>query len=195
MPQLRAFVSFHPLLRAEAACARVVVLRQMDVNTHNLQAENLLLGAVIEDLRARCAKDDGPSQLPPAPTPPPAPAQAAPLRQTEDALLDMHQECKVARQALRRQTDVLQRTQALLSDAKRANVQQKQALAAEASGSGAAERSLVLEIAALEREAAGGAAARRLRTAAARAAELEATAHEAIEGMQAAQRECGRPAG
>ena len=69
-----------------------------------------------------------------------------------------------------------------------------QALAAEASGSGAAERSLVLEIAALEREAAGGAAARRLRTAAARAAELEATAHEAIEGMQAAQRECGRPA-
>ena len=108
----------------------------MDVNTHNLQAENLLLGAVIEDLRARCAKDDGPSQLPPAPTPPPAPALAAPLRQTEDALLDMHQECKVARQALRRQTDVLQRTQALLSDAKRTNAQQKQALTAEASGSG-----------------------------------------------------------
>ena len=162
--------------------SRRAFVAQMDVNTHNLQAENLLLGAVIEDLRARCAKDDGPSQLPPAPTPPPAPAPAAPLRQTEDALLDMHQECKVARQALRRQTDVLQRTQALLNDAKRANAHQKQALAAQASGSGAGERALVLEIAALEREAAGGAAARMLRAAAARAAELEGTAHEAIEG-------------
>ena len=160
----------------------------MDV-THNLQAENLLLGAIVEDLRARCTKDGGPSQplLPPsAPALPPAP-----LRQTEDALLDMHQECKVARQALRRQTDVLQRTQALLSDARRANSQHKQALTSEASCSGAAERSLLLEIAALERETAGGAAGRRLR---ARAAELEGTAREAVQGMQAAQRECGRPA-
>ena len=110
----------------------------MDVDRQNLQAENLLLGAMVQDLQARCARDDGPSQPPPpapAPAPPPAPVPpppAAPLRMTEDALLDMHQECKVARQALRRQTDVLQRTQALLSDAKRTNAQQKQALAAEA---------------------------------------------------------------
>ena len=114
----------------------------MDVDRQNLQAENLLLGAMVQDLQARCARDDGPSQPPPpapAPAPPPAPVPpppAAPLRMTEDALLDMHQECKVARQALRRQTDVLQRTQALLSDAKRTNAQQKQALTAEASGSG-----------------------------------------------------------
>ena len=89
------------------------------VDTASLQAENRLLGAIVEDLRARCATGDGPS---PSPTPADAAAAAAaaapappPLRQTEDALLDMHQECKVARQALRRQTDVLQRTQALLS--------------------------------------------------------------------------------
>ena len=116
-------------------------LRTMDVDRQNLQAENLLLGAMVQDLQARCARDDGPSQPPlaPAPAPPPAPVPpppAAPLRMTEDALLDMHQECKVARQALRRQTDVLQRTQALLSDAKRTNAQQKQALTTEASGSG-----------------------------------------------------------
>ena len=110
----------------------------MEAHAQNLQAENLLLGAMVQDLQARYAKSDGPSQPPPPPppTPPPAPALAAPLRQTEDALLDMHQECKVARQALRRQTDVLQRTQSLLSDAKRANAQQKQARFRSVAGSG-----------------------------------------------------------
>ena len=110
----------------------------MDALAQNLQAENLLLGAMVQDLQARYAKSDGPSQPPPPPppTPPPAPALAVPLRQTEDALLDMHQECKVARQALRRQTDVLQRTQSLLSDAKRANAQQKQARVRSVAGSG-----------------------------------------------------------
>ena len=109
---------------------------EMDAHAQKLQAENLLLGAMVQDLQARYATSDGPSQPPPPPTPPPAPALAAPLRQTEDALLDMHQECKVARQALRRQTDVLQRTQSLLGDAKRANAQQKQARFRSVAGSG-----------------------------------------------------------
>ena len=85
-----------------------------DPNVRNLQAENILLGTIVEDLRSRCAKE----QEPPQPD-----AEASRLRQVEDTLLDIHEECKTARQALRKQTDALQRTQALLSDARRANAQ------------------------------------------------------------------------
>ena len=149
----------------------------------DLRAENLLLGAIVDDLRSRCVSQEAAAAA--AATASPAkPPQA--LRETEDALLDMHQECKLARQALRRQTEVLQRTQAQLTDARRAAARQHEASATKLAQNSAAEHALVLEIAALERELAGGPSSLER----ARAAELERTARDAVQGMQAAQREC-----
>ena len=118
----------------------------------DLRAENLLLGAIVDDLRSRCVSQE--AAVAAAAASPPKPPQA--LRETEDALLDMHQECKLARQALRRQTEVLQRTQAQLTDARRAAARQHEAAAAKLAQCGAAEHALMLEIAALEREVTGG---------------------------------------
>jgi len=148
----------------------------------DLRAENLLLGAIVDDLRSRCVSQE--AAVAAAAASPPKPPQA--LRETEDALLDMHQECKLARQALRRQTEVLQRTQAQLTDARRAAARQHEAAAAKLAQCGAAEHALMLEIAALEREVTGGPSSLER----ARTAELERTARDAVQGMQAAQREC-----
>ena len=78
------------------------------------EAENKLLGAIIDDLREASA--------PPPPAAAPAPSQPAQRhaepaaqREAEDALLEMHRDYQVAREALRRQARMLateQRTSA-----------------------------------------------------------------------------------
>ena len=107
-------------------------MRQQDVTElakrlRSREAENKLLGAIIDDLREASA--------PPPPAAAPAPSQpaqrhaepaaqrrasarhdAAPAqREAEDALLEMHRDSQVAREALRRQARMLateQRTSA-----------------------------------------------------------------------------------
>ena len=49
----------------------------------NVRQENLLLGQIVDDLRTRCVSQQQRQEQPP-------PAANPNLRQTEDALLDMH---------------------------------------------------------------------------------------------------------
>lgn len=119
----------------------------------------------------------------------PRPRARAPLalRQTEDALLDLHQECKLSRQALRRQAEQLRLAQeAISAEREHAAVLQQDLLGTKAR-SEAIEAVFALELRAVERElpSAGGEAnlRRQLKT-------LRNVAAEAVSGMEEARAEC-----
>ena len=97
------------------------------------------------------------------------------LRQTEDALLDMHQEEKICRQALRRQTEALKRTQRQLQAEQRAISELRSNLYLQSARTSVSERVLAAEIFALERAGPDAAADAKLRQQARQLPKVAAT--------------------
>lgn len=109
------------------------------------------------------------------------------LRQTEDALLDMHQECKLSRQAMRRQAEQLRSAhEAIGAERERATSIQQDLLSVKAQ-SEAIETVFALELRALEREIPTSVGEANLRRQLQR---LRSVASEAVAGMEEARAEC-----
>jgi hypothetical protein len=138
-----------------------------------LAAENTMLGAIIDDLqRARpeadCAAVGHIQQQ---------------LRQTEDALLDMHEESRQMRASFHEQSEALQAVRRSLGEERRATLLLQQRVHRLSSERAAAERVLTEELAQLERlwlaETNEGYATR-----------LREAADDAVRCMHEAQSEC-----
>ena len=133
----------------------------------SLQAENELLAAIIEDLHKPRGKDHDSSLL----------------RQTEDALLDMHAENKATRNALAAESEQLHVTCAALDESKRSTFELQQRLRQQSLQHVATERALILELDHIERQWACS-------TEASYIAQLREAADTAVRGMHEAQAEC-----
>ena len=135
-----------------------------------LEQENALLGSIIEDLRRGGARDSGG-------------ALEQRLAATEDALLDMHSECKAIRGELRAEKESLRKAHAHLEECRRAALSFHEQLRAEVANHRATRRVLVAELALLERQWLGA-------TDRTYVARLRAAADDAVRGMHDAQAEC-----
>ena len=135
------------------------------------KAQSVAGAATSSDAAKENALVDDP-QVPQQRSPP---LQAC-LRQTEDALLDMHEECKVAKAALQIERDALRQTH-------QSSLVLQQHVRNQTRERAACERVLLLEVATLEREW-----EREMREG--HSARLHAAAGEAVRGMHEAQAEC-----
>ena len=128
-----------------------------------LEAENELLGAIIVDLQNKRV-----------------PSSSA--RQTEDALLEMHDECQSAKDALVNEQRELHRTRGLLIDARRAGVLLQQRERMQARNAQATAQALVAELFGVEQES----CARKvhMHTLTKQVEKLKEAAAEAVHGMQ-----------
>lgn len=111
---------------------------------------------------------------------------ASQLRLTEDALLDMHQECRLSRQALRRQVEHHREAQADAERERTAAAALRQELAALRAGSCAVERVLAEELRLAERER----PARDAEVLSSQVERLRSVATDAVESMELARQEC-----
>ena len=140
----------------------------MPATTSSLLEENALLGSIIDDLRKQGGGQQDLEQK---------------LRATEDALLDMHAECKATRSELRAEQDALRKARAALDEGRRGMAMLQGRLRVEAAAHRVTQCALIAEVARLERQWVGAldrGYASRLREA----------AETAVRGMHDAQAEC-----
>ncbi|KOO25224.1 hypothetical protein Ctob_010996, partial [Chrysochromulina tobinii] len=140
----------------------------MPATTSSLLEENALLGSIIDDLRKQGGGQQDLEQK---------------LRATEDALLDMHAECKATRSELRAEQDALRKARAALDEGRRGMAMLQGRLRVEAAAHRVTQCVLIAEVARLERQWVGAldrGYASRLREA----------AETAVRGMHDAQAEC-----
>jgi len=111
----------------------------------------------------------------------------ATLRQTEDALLDMHQECRLSRQTLRRQAEQMRETEvAAEADRRQADALRKD-LACSMARTEATETLFAVELRKIERELPVRDVEASLRWQVARLRDVSA---DAVAGMEEARAEC-----
>ena len=141
----------------------------------SLAAENAVLGSIVEDLQLQITQQrEGAGEI--------AELQST-LRQTEDALLDMHDECKTVRASHAQAAEALKVAQRSLGEERKARIVVQQQLRHAGSVQAVTERTMAEEVALLEREW--------LReTDSGFATQLREAAEDAVKGMHEAQAEC-----
>ena len=134
-----------------------------------LVEENAILGAIIDDIQKR--------------------VPSTTVRQTEEALLEMHTECVRTKDALAAEQRELQRARILLVDARRAAVLLQQRARMHELHAKATVQALIAEVHGTESEYAMHAAY--AHSLVEQVGRLKEAASEAVRGMQEAQTECG----